>query len=180
MPACIWALWCSLAPTVVRNSDFWGPMQLRLMWVKTKLHRMNEGAHGTLLESTFYQVVPFIRLWPKAGWRPLQAGSCGQSKECPALPQHRTVEISNPAFSLMSGGPSCYYYKIHIPTRAHAFVPAFSVPVIDTIFIILHWCWRLLHLIYWHLLFLQPRALWVTYQKVRSLLMVTVNTEPEA
>lgn len=117
-------------------------MQLRLMWVKTKLHRVNNGANSILPESIFYQMVPFIRLWLKAGWRPLQTGSCGQSKDCPALPHHRALETSNPAFSLIPGGLWCYYHKIHTPTLAYSFVLVFSDPVTDTIFITFHWRWR--------------------------------------
>lgn len=142
MPACIWALWCCLTQTVVQNSDFWGPMQLSLVWVKTKLHRMSNRANGILPESTLYQMVPFIRLWLKAGWKPLQTASCGQSKDCPALPQCCALETSNPAFSLILGGPWCYYHKIHIRILVYSFVLAFSDPVIDIILITLHWCWR--------------------------------------
>lgn len=150
-----------LAQVVVQNSNFWGPMQLMLMWIIMKSHRMNNSADSILPESSFYQMVFSIRLWQKAGCRPLQTGSWSQSEDSPALHQHHALETSNPALHLLGGALWCCPHVICTPILILLILSFLALwltlPLPHSIDVGGH-----LYLIY--CFFYNPKALWVTYQ----------------
>ena len=159
-------------------------MQLRLMWVKTELHRVSARADSVVPEFAFYQLVAFVH-GHLSGYGKRQGGSHYKQGAGAKVKTARLcfyMVLWKLPIQLSAGSQKA---SDAIPTECPS--PSWCTPLILRC-LALWLTFSLPHSIdvgghvYWSAgigSFHNPRPLWVTYQKfVTSLLTGTANREP--
>jgi hypothetical protein len=127
-----------------------------------------------LTNGGFWVWSPF-RLWHKAGWKPMKAGSCGWREDWPTLAQDHGLGTSN----LHLGDLVLSARIICIRILAYSFDPAFSGSVTDTVFTVFTLCWGSFTCSIGICSFYNLRPLWITYRNfITSLMRLSFNREP--